>query len=48
MFVENKFPKHTVVILRSDNGGEFTSTVVNDFCLQHGIQSKLTNLYNCA
>jgi len=35
-----------ILILRSDNGGEFTSTNFNKICSDSGIQRHLTNPYN--
>ena len=31
-----------IKILRSDNGGEYTSTEFNDFCKEEGIKKELT------
>ena len=33
-------------ILRSDNGGEFTSNDFNDYCKEAGIKRRLTIPYN--
>ena len=35
-----------IKILRSDNGGEYTSTEINDFCKEAGIKRELTVPYN--
>ena len=35
-----------IKILRSDNGGEYTSTEFNDFCREAGIKRELTVPYN--
>ena len=35
-----------IKILRSDNGGEFTSNEFNDFCREVGIKRELTTPYN--
>ena len=35
-----------IKILRSDNGGEYTSTEFNDFCKEAGIKRELTVPYN--
>ena len=35
-----------IKILRSDNGGEFTSNEFNDFCKEAGIKRELTIPYN--
>ena len=35
-----------IKILRSDNGGEYTSTEFNDFCKEAGIRRELTVPYN--
>ena len=43
--VENIFEKK-IKILRSDNGGEFTSNEFNDFCKEVGIKRELTIPYN--
>ena len=42
---ENLFEKK-IKILRSDNGGEFTSNEFNDFCKEVGIKRELTIPYN--
>ena len=43
--VENLFEKK-INILRSDNGGEFTSNEFNEFCKEVGIKRELTIPYN--
>jgi hypothetical protein len=43
--VENQFGKR-IKVLRSDNGGEYSSTQFIDFCAQHGIKSQMTVPYN--
>jgi transposase InsO family protein len=43
--VENLSGKR-IKILRSDNGGEYTSTEFNDFCKEAGIKRELTVPYN--
>ena len=43
--VENLSGKR-IKILRSDNGGEYTSTEFNDFCKEAGIKRELTASYN--
>ena len=43
--VENLFEKK-IKTLRSDNGGEFTSSEVKDFCKEVGIKRELTTHYN--
>ena len=43
--VENLSEKK-IKILRSDNGGEFTSNEFNDFCKEAGMKRELTNPYN--
>lgn len=45
--VENHTDKK-ILILRSDNGGEFTSNSFNKFCEENGIQRHFTNPYNPA
>jgi transposase InsO family protein len=35
-----------IKVLRSDNGGEFTSNELRDFCRQEGIQRQKTVPYN--
>jgi hypothetical protein len=42
--VENE-TREKVASLRTDNGGEFTSTEFNDYCQNNGIKRKLTNSY---
>ena len=43
--VENLSEKK-IMILRLDNGGEFTSTEFKDFCKEDGIKRELTTPYN--
>ena len=43
--VEN-LSENKIKILRSDNGGEFTSNEFNDFCREARIKRELTNPYN--
>ena len=43
--VQNLLEKK-IKILRSDNGGEFTANVVNDFCKEDGIKREITIPYN--
>ena len=43
--IENLSEKK-IKILRSDNGGEFTSNDFNDFCKEVGIKRELTIPYN--
>jgi transposase InsO family protein len=43
--VENQTRKK-IKVLRSDNGGEYTSNDFNDFCKEEGIKKKLTVSYN--
>ena len=43
--MENLFDKK-IKILRSDNGGEFTSNEFNDYCKEFGIKRELTIPYN--
>ena len=43
--VEN-LSRRRIKILRSDNGGEYTSTKFNDFCKEAGIKKELTVPYN--
>ena len=43
--VENLYEKK-IKILRSDNGGEFTSNEFNDYCKEVGIKRELTIPYN--
>ena len=38
--------ENKIKILRSDNGGEFTSNEFNDFCKEAGIKRELTIPYN--
>ena len=38
--------RNRIKILRSDNGGEYTSTKFNDFCKEAGIKRELTVPYN--
>ena len=40
-FVENQIGKK-IKVLRSDNGGEYTSNEFEDFCTQHGIHRQFT------
>jgi hypothetical protein len=42
--VENE-TREKVASLRTDNGGEFTSTEFNDYCQNNGIKRQLTNSY---
>jgi hypothetical protein len=42
--VENE-TREKIDSLRTDNGGEFTSTEFNDYCRNNGIKRKLTNSY---
>ena len=44
--VENLFEKKKIKILRSDNGGEFTSSEFNEYCKEVGIKRELTIPYN--
>ena len=44
--VENLSEKK-IKILRSDNGGEFTSNEFNDFCKEDGIKMELNIPYIC-
>jgi len=46
--VEKQFDNQKILILSSDNGGEFTSHTFNRFCYNHDIQRQLTNPYNPA
>lgn len=46
--MEKQFNDHKILILRFDNGGEYTSKAFSQFCLAHGIQRHLTNPYNPA
>jgi len=41
-----KLSEKKINILRSDNGGEFTSNEFNDFCKEAGIKRELTIPYN--
>ena len=43
--VEN-LSKKKIKILRSDNGGEFTSSEFNEYCKKDGIKRELTIPYN--
>ena len=43
--IENVFEKN-IKVLRSDNGGEFTSDEFNGFCGEVGIKRELYTLYN--
>ena len=43
--VENLF-ENNIKILRSDNGGEFTSTEFKEFCKEAEINRDLTTPYN--
>ena len=43
--VEN-VPEKNIKILKSDNGGEFTSTEFNDFCKEDGVKREITTPYN--
>ena len=43
--VENLF-ENNIKILRSDNGGEFTSNEFKDFCKEATIKRELTTPYN--
>ena len=43
--VENQTGKK-IKVLRSDNGGEYTSNEFQDLCTQEGIQRQLTVPYN--
>jgi hypothetical protein len=43
--VENKTGRK-IKVLRSDNGGEYTSNEFRDFCIQEGIKRQLTVPYN--
>jgi transposase InsO family protein len=43
--VENQLEKK-IKVLRSDNGGEYSSTQFIDFCAQHGIKRHMTIPYN--
>jgi hypothetical protein len=45
--VENQTSKK-ILFLRSDNGGEFTSTKFNNYCADSDIQRQFTNPYNPA
>ena len=40
------FPGNRIKILRSDNGGEYTSIEFNDFCKEAGIKRELTVPYS--
>ncbi|CAJ2629918.1 unnamed protein product [Trifolium pratense] len=44
MLVE-KESKCEILCLRTDRGGEFTSTAFNEFCSNHGIKRQLTTAY---
>jgi len=44
--VETQHDNHKILILRSDNGGEFTSNNFTKFCQDHGIKHHLTNPYH--
>jgi IS30 family transposase len=43
--VENQTRKK-IKVLRSDNGGEYTSNEFNDFCVREGIKREVTVPYN--
>jgi transposase InsO family protein len=43
--VENQ-TGNKIKVLRSDNGGEYTSNDFNDFCAREGIKRELTVPYN--
>ena len=43
--VENQMGRN-IKVLRSDNGGEYTSSVFNNFCANLGIKRELTVPYN--
>lgn len=43
--VENQHFPHKIKILRSDNGGEYKSSVFNEFCLSKGIKCQYTVPY---
>jgi hypothetical protein len=43
--VENQTGKR-IKVLRSDNGGEYSSRQFVDFCAQHGIRREMTVPYN--
>ena len=43
--VENQTGKK-IKVLRSDNGGEYTSNEFEDLCAQHGIHRQFTVPYN--
>jgi transposase InsO family protein len=43
--VENQ-TKRKIKILRSDNGGEYTSKEFNSFCIEVGIKREFTTPYN--
>ena len=43
--VENLSSKR-IIVLRSDNGGEYTSSGFNEFCREAGIKTEFTVLYN--
>ena len=43
--VENQSGKG-IKVLRSDNGGEYSSRQLIDFCAQHGIRRQMTVPYN--
>ena len=45
MLVE-KLSEKKIKILRSDNGGEFTSNEFNEYCKEFGIKRELTIPYN--
>ena len=38
--------RNNIKVLRSDNGGEYTSNEFRDFCNQEGIQKQLVVPYN--
>ncbi|PNX70081.1 copia-type polyprotein, partial [Trifolium pratense] len=40
-----KESNHQIKCLRTDRGGEFTSSQFNDFCSEHGIKRQLTAAY---
>jgi transposase InsO family protein len=43
--VENQSGRR-VWVLRSDNGGEYTSNEFVEYCAAEGIKKELTNFYN--
>jgi transposase InsO family protein len=44
LMVENE-TRENIASLRTDNGGEFTSTEFNDYCHKNGIKRQLKNSY---